>query len=1501
MLVYCTEEFKNRLKQLNLVDKFAEIEGAIRQAEAVPRLVDAGLEPYHGIWIKKLGGVGTVSQLRMLSCVINVKHHSALVLCFFALLKRSDQEYDKIRKMLEQGRYSPPVSEEEVDSWLNSLPHLEETDTGRLPPLESSYRVWFHPLGGLAKSADDAVYESIEWCKRSRDNETQTFWQDYYKLVGDVIDDDTAGEEIEIDGATLRYHRRNRRGILFQRYDLEGRSQILLLLQTAAHHNHVDEARRLLTTLQIDKISSCDDIARVAGRAYPYYILADDQLWHDIQNDQTANLALSAEEENLLSDALALPHQLPLFINGRAGSGKSTMLYYLFARYIERALRLHCPEKLIFLTYSEPLLHIAKQSVTNVLMSQLSRQSVKSSDNKLDEVIEQCFWPFQKFLLQLVQKQADEAKRTSQDLLFPSHKYVDFREFKQILCRCHLPEARQFSPETVWHVIRTYIKGYKVDDFLSPDEYEDIPRDERTVDKETYAVIYDRIWHWYQNLLDSDGLWDDQDLVRYVLSLNINDMPWFIAIFCDEVQDFSRVEFQLLFKLSIASRFNLPPEATNLPFAFAGDPLQTISPTGFRWEALKAAFYNNVVAPLGVLGDHYSLKERELEYNYRSTPEVTRFANLVQLWRSAIFNRLSVKPQKPWQAVRGAVPGLYIIERDVSAAQFAESAQKKEYTIIVPCELGGEEDFVRQDDVLGRLEGIANIWSPSAAKGLEFRQVIIYKFGDHCTVDFENKERNDIREEYFFNKLYVAVTRARERLFIVDTIEGYEKLWKYFTEQAYGNLLQNEQIRRRWNEHDVQTFAQDIPVEVIQADKPLEIAEQLQVKGEQSDDALLLLRASEYYTLAGDSFHASLCKARAQHLLRDYDSAGKLYTEIGKHQEAFESYWQGRLWREAYNLQCQFSVGNDVQRDVVNSMVTQGEVDFVERAVSLIDKSLYRLSQYPEHLGDLAARYVKATEYLLSHANYSAEEPWEKRGDCAIRMADMATIDFETRKGLRTVAFLCFYRTQRWTSAVDAAERAGIRDGREYFEAKAYAEGMPAGLQWLARLRDGDERILSEWQKAGKPMNREWARYLTRPLENARKFVELTQAYEELAEPYRILDVLNNAILSGKVTEDELIGSIRALQELPVWHSKVDLISAAEGRYAQIAEKLIDLLSNAVIASPSDKDVDENKRRLRLSYVRLIKNMLSRKPADTQALSRLFKASLALGARDETSRSAYMLLRQYDVSSQEFSKIVSDINAARLLGHTIQVMADDIADSAEAAAKLLHYVLTYPEAEQTKSLRVVTSAIETMIQGLIDSTQWKVYISANNLFSAYIILQENHIDALRYLESFTEHQDTELRDSARSCWLQMKRKQITYHESRSENAAAERTRRELVRRMKDWGMLVETTEPTKLEAARFLWLVDGDVTFEEDDEAFYTSLGQVGLRLLKRRKKMILVNAVSFAYYTIDMIGATQAATSPIWEIVHIESEKRGRYTIKVGDRVVTVTTRQKQVQTKYT
>jgi hypothetical protein len=60
-------------------------------------------------------------------------------------------------------------------------------------------------------------------------------------------------------------------------------------------------------------------------RAYPQYILADDTLWMDIEKDPQSNFTLSREEIDILSTCTK-GTAFPLFINGRAGSGKSTML-----------------------------------------------------------------------------------------------------------------------------------------------------------------------------------------------------------------------------------------------------------------------------------------------------------------------------------------------------------------------------------------------------------------------------------------------------------------------------------------------------------------------------------------------------------------------------------------------------------------------------------------------------------------------------------------------------------------------------------------------------------------------------------------------------------------------------------------------------------------------------------------------------------------------------------------------------------------------------------------------------------------------------------------------------------------------------------------------------------------------------------------------------------------------------------------------------------------------
>jgi len=64
----------------------------------------------------------------------------------------------------------------------------------------------------------------------------------------------------------------------------------------------------------------------VAARGYPSIILLEQRYWLAVQRDEEANLALSPEEGLLLESvrsAQTAGQSYPLFINGRAGSGKS--------------------------------------------------------------------------------------------------------------------------------------------------------------------------------------------------------------------------------------------------------------------------------------------------------------------------------------------------------------------------------------------------------------------------------------------------------------------------------------------------------------------------------------------------------------------------------------------------------------------------------------------------------------------------------------------------------------------------------------------------------------------------------------------------------------------------------------------------------------------------------------------------------------------------------------------------------------------------------------------------------------------------------------------------------------------------------------------------------------------------------------------------------------------------------------------------------------------------
>ena len=80
---------------------------------------------------------------------------------------------------------------------------------------------------------------------------------------------------------------------------------------------------------------------------------------------------------------------------------------------------------------------------------------------------------------------------------FAPAKYVNYAQFKQLWEEnfSRDPAARaSFGPDISWHVIRSYIKGLSSEEFIDPEEYQQLPTNQITVTQETYEAVHDKVW-----------------------------------------------------------------------------------------------------------------------------------------------------------------------------------------------------------------------------------------------------------------------------------------------------------------------------------------------------------------------------------------------------------------------------------------------------------------------------------------------------------------------------------------------------------------------------------------------------------------------------------------------------------------------------------------------------------------------------------------------------------------------------------------------------------------------------------------------------------------------------------------------------------------------------------------------------------------------------------------------------------------------------------------------
>jgi hypothetical protein len=736
--------------------------------------------------------------------------------------------------------------------------------------------------------------------------------------------------------------------------------------------------------------------------------------------------------------------------------------------------RLECPP--LYLTYSDNLLKAAKDNINAVLKcnTEIALNDDKLSDIYSRDIESKCYGVFQHFLMSLLP--FEKQKR------FVIEKKIDFSKFRDLWNERRKSdprnEIRKLTPEITWHVIRTYIKGMRYDSesIFTPESYEDLPAIQRSVQLETFNQVYDFVWSdWYKPLCNENAYWDDQDLVFEVLNEPGIDLSKYPAIFCDEAQDFSKLELDLMLRLSLYSEREMPPHMLkHVPFAFAGDPFQTLNPTGFDWDSLQASFHEKIVSGL----DRYSCGKldfnyQELTYNYRSSKFIVGLCNLFQLLRGIIFEQRNLKPQLNWFNFESTIPSYFDIMDPICEKTFTEQA---ELVIILPCEEGEEDTYVKNDPFLSSLSDsdvdMRNVLSPMRAKGLEFSRVVLYKFGSECLHNHPNlldpiisgqnvAEDKDISLplRYFMNRLYVAASRAKNRLIIVDDEEGINFLWNNNQIKNIDKLLSIYANSKKlgWQSslvNYVQEGVEDSWVE--DRDDPLVLAEEFRNSGLMEKDSYKLRLAEANYIRCKSFTRAKLCKAERLEIEEKLSGAAEIFLEINQIKKSLKCFWIDGNFRKIAD-EARF-MDTPEQRaaifwfDEKSEPVCEALLQLIHQQVSISEKITITWDPQWKKIFD---KCIEKILVLNDEANYlklySLISSIESEGMKPSNRWHYAEIAYKAKKYEHAL--------ELWEST-----KSSPVEQKNYCHAKANISKYPSNIAWLSRIKEYDI-IIEEWEE----------------------------------------------------------------------------------------------------------------------------------------------------------------------------------------------------------------------------------------------------------------------------------------------------------------------------------------------------------------------------------------------------------------------------------------------------
>ncbi|RVD88960.1 uncharacterized protein DFL_003123 [Arthrobotrys flagrans] len=599
---------------------------------------------------------------------------------------------------------------------------------------------------------------------------------------------------------------------------------------------------------------------------------------------------VSAEEEHIINYI-----DSSICILGRSGTGKTTCLVYrLLTNYIQDRLTIDNKEtRQVFLTRSPVLAGKIRQYVTRLINSHCMRFATEynstgaeisdldpdiSEDNDSPDLldIDDKNWPvictFDSFAAML-----ERSLRFAQRNVFLSdpemssieyaNRQVDFGKFR----RSYWPSFRAstkkgLSVDVVFSEILGVIKATSSASQhrpLSEMEYQELsrriaPNFRQGSEREAVYSLYKA----YEKRKSSLNEWDDLDRAARLQRLMLQDpklssrlRSQITEIFVDEIQDQRLPEIEMLLDFVNDAK----------SFAFAGDTAQCISRDScFRFQDLKKLFFQKYERQ-GILAGQQDLAKLNLftlSKNYRTHNGILKLAAKVIDILSESFPYLIDKFSPELGNFDGPLP---IVFSGFSSDIFVPRETENSTSI---SEFGADQVFITRDEetklLLSKEMGDkVMILTILESKGMEFQDVFLFDFfsDSTCQAAFRALVRAEITGTRLDDKkypelcaelknLYVAITRSREMLYIVESsteaVKPVQDMWGLSKNPIVHIVSPDDQTLRtrldeiRPGQSSPQAWAQ---------------------KGEEFFSQLMFEQAMRCYRKAGESKLEELCQA----------------------------------------------------------------------------------------------------------------------------------------------------------------------------------------------------------------------------------------------------------------------------------------------------------------------------------------------------------------------------------------------------------------------------------------------------------------------------------------------------------------------------------------------------------------------------------------------------------------------------------------------------------------